>query len=60
MGMDLLVVIEMPNWWRTTFNFDINVLEIMGVSTLDAQGKHAAKELLGKRADWESLLFYST
>ncbi|GJN81831.1 type I iterative polyketide synthase [Purpureocillium lilacinum] len=43
LGMDSLVAIEMRQWWKTVFGFDISVLEMMGMGTLDALGEHAAK-----------------
>lgn len=46
LGMDSLVAIEMRTWWRQTFGFDISVLEIMGMASLDALGIHAAQGLL--------------
>ena len=46
LGMDSLVGIEMRSWWRQAFSFDITVLELMGMSTIDALGKHAAEGLL--------------
>ncbi|KAJ5768714.1 Acyl transferase/acyl hydrolase/lysophospholipase [Penicillium odoratum] len=46
LGMDSLVAIEMRQWWKMTFKFDISVLEMMGMGTLDALGEHAAKGLL--------------
>ncbi|KAJ5675621.1 polyketide synthase [Penicillium macrosclerotiorum] len=46
LGMDSLVAIEMRQWWKTIFGFDISVLEMMGMGTLDALGEHAAKGML--------------
>jgi aryl carrier-like protein len=46
LGMDSLVAIEVRQWWKTTFHFDITVLEMMGMGTLDALGEHAAKGML--------------
>lgn len=46
LGMDSLVAIEMRTWWRQTFGFDISVLEMLGMGTLEALGKHAAEGLL--------------
>ncbi|KAJ4207018.1 hypothetical protein NW759_014016 [Fusarium solani] len=46
LGMDSLVAIEMRTWWRQTFGFDISVLEIMGMASLDALGTHAAAGML--------------
>jgi NAD(P)-dependent dehydrogenase (short-subunit alcohol dehydrogenase family)/aryl carrier-like protein len=42
LGMDSLVAIEVRQWWKTTFEFDISVLEMMGMGTLHALGEHAA------------------
>jgi NADP-dependent 3-hydroxy acid dehydrogenase YdfG/aryl carrier-like protein len=46
LGMDSLVAIEVRQWWKMTFEFDISVLEMMGMGTLDALGEHAAKGML--------------
>lgn len=46
LGMDSLVAIELRQWWKKTFEFDISVLEMMGMGTLDALGEHAAKGML--------------
>ncbi|KAJ6008477.1 Acyl transferase/acyl hydrolase/lysophospholipase [Penicillium herquei] len=46
LGMDSLVAIEVRQWWRQIFEFDISVLEMLGMSTLDALGQHAATEML--------------
>ncbi|KAF4981694.1 hypothetical protein FZEAL_2581 [Fusarium zealandicum] len=46
LGMDSLVAIELRTWWRQTFGFDISVLEIMGMASLDALGSHAANGML--------------
>ncbi|POR37432.1 Polyketide synthase [Tolypocladium paradoxum] len=46
LGMDSLVAIEMRQWWKTIFGFDISVLEMMGMGTLDALGEHAARGML--------------
>jgi acyl carrier protein len=45
LGMDSLVAIEMRTWWKQTFGFDISVLEMLGMGTLEALGKHAAETL---------------
>ena len=45
LGMDSLVAIEVRAWWRQTFEFDITVLEMLQMGTLDALGKHAADKL---------------
>jgi NADP-dependent 3-hydroxy acid dehydrogenase YdfG len=46
LGMDSLVAIEVRQWWKTTFEFDISVLEMMGMGTLQALGAHAARGML--------------
>ncbi|KAJ5900212.1 polyketide synthase [Penicillium subrubescens] len=46
LGMDSLVAIDVRQWWKATFQFDISVLEMMGMGTLDALGEHAAKGML--------------
>lgn len=46
LGMDSLVGVEMRSWWRQAFGFDISMLELLGMGTLDGLGKHAAKGLL--------------
>ncbi|KAJ5965134.1 uncharacterized protein N7479_005010 [Penicillium vulpinum] len=46
LGMDSLVAIEMKQWWKTTFGFDISVLELMGMGTIDMLGEHAARGML--------------
>jgi NAD(P)-dependent dehydrogenase (short-subunit alcohol dehydrogenase family)/aryl carrier-like protein len=45
LGMDSLVGIEMRAWWRRTFGFDVRVLEMLQMGTLDALGKYAANKL---------------
>ncbi|KLJ11109.1 hypothetical protein EMPG_09776 [Blastomyces silverae] len=51
LGLDSLVAVELRSWWRQVFNFDISVLELLGMSNLNTLGKHAAKELLKKLED---------
>ncbi|KAF5704059.1 polyketide synthase [Fusarium mundagurra] len=46
LGMDLLVAIEVRQWWKTVFQSGISVLEMMGMGTLDVLGEHAAKGML--------------
>ncbi|KAL5589254.1 hypothetical protein FOVSG1_011121 [Fusarium oxysporum f. sp. vasinfectum] len=46
LGMDSLVAIEVRQWWKTVFQFDMSVLEMMGMGTLDVLGEHAAKGML--------------
>ncbi|CAG7555684.1 unnamed protein product [Fusarium equiseti] len=45
LGMDSLVAIEVRQWWKTIFQFDISVLEMMAMGSLDMLGEHAAKGL---------------
>lgn len=47
-GLDSLVAIELRAWWKQVFAFDISVLEMLGMGSLEALGKHAAKGLLEK------------
>ncbi|KAF4626148.1 hypothetical protein G7Y89_g12013 [Cudoniella acicularis] len=44
-GLDSLVAIDMRSWWKTTFGFDISVLEMLGKGSMDALGEHATKGL---------------
>ena len=46
LGMDSLVGIELRAWWKQAFGFDIGVLEMLGMGTLEALGQHAAKGLM--------------
>ncbi|CAG8152229.1 unnamed protein product [Penicillium salamii] len=46
LGMDSLVAIEVRQWWKSTFGFDISVLEMMGMGTLYALGEHASRGML--------------
>ncbi|CAG7965944.1 unnamed protein product [Penicillium nalgiovense] len=46
LGMDSLVAIEVKQWWKATFEFDISVLELMGTGSLDIHGEHAARGML--------------
>ena len=45
-GMDSLVGIELCNWWKQVFGFNISVLEMLGMGTLEALGEHAVEGLL--------------
>lgn len=51
LGMDSLVAVEMRNWWRQEFGFDITTLELLGMSSLDALGSHAVEGLLKTLGD---------
>lgn len=53
LGLDSLVGVEMRSWWRQTFGFDITVLEMLGMGTLEGLGKHASQGML-KLIDSES------
>ncbi|KAJ5953151.1 Acyl transferase/acyl hydrolase/lysophospholipase [Penicillium verhagenii] len=46
LGIDSLVAIEVRQWWKLTFGFDISVLELLGMGSLDALGEHAAHGML--------------
>lgn len=46
LGMDSLVAIEVKQWWKATFEFEISVLELMRMGTLDILGEHAARGML--------------
>lgn len=46
LGMDSLVGIELRDWWKQTFSFDVSVLEMLGKGTLEALGQHAADRLM--------------
>ncbi|KAI0178953.1 putative polyketide synthase [Hypoxylon sp. FL1284] len=45
LGMDSLVGIEMRKWWKTSFGFDISLLEMLGMGNLEQLGRHAAQGL---------------
>jgi NADPH:quinone reductase-like Zn-dependent oxidoreductase/aryl carrier-like protein len=45
LGMDSLVGIEMRKWWKTTFGFDVSLLEMLGMGTLEVLGKFAVDGL---------------
>ena len=46
LGLDSLVAIELRAWWKQAFSFDITVLEMLGMGSLDALGQFAADGLL--------------
>lgn len=45
LGLDSLVGIELRNWWRQTFAFDISVLQLLGFGTLEELGRQAVNGL---------------
>lgn len=45
LGMDSLVGIELRTWWKQAFGFNISVLEILGMGSLEALGQYAAEGL---------------
>ncbi|KAK2596769.1 hypothetical protein QQS21_006164 [Conoideocrella luteorostrata] len=45
LGMDSLIGIEVRKWWKATFKFDISLLEMLGMGTLEILGKYAADQL---------------
>ncbi|KAI1126023.1 putative polyketide synthase [Nemania abortiva] len=50
LGLDSLVAIELRAWWKQMFGFDISVLEMMGMGSLDALGQRAAEGLFNAAA----------
>lgn len=46
LGLDSLVAIELKAWWKQVFGFNISVLEMLGMGSLDALGEAAAEGLL--------------
>lgn len=46
LGVDSLVAIELRQWWRLNFEFDISVLELLGAHSLEILGKQAADGML--------------
>ncbi|KAI0104834.1 KR domain-containing protein [Nemania sp. FL0031] len=50
LGLDSLVAIELRAWWKQMFGFDISVLEMMGMGSLDALGQRATEGLLDAAA----------
>lgn len=46
LGLDSLVAIELRAWWKQAFNFDISVLEMLGMGNLEALGGHVSERLL--------------
>ena len=50
LGMDSLVAVEMRAWWRQSFGFDVSVLEMLGMGTLEGLGRLAEE---GLRRIWK-------
>lgn len=46
LGVDSLLAIELKQWWRQVFGFDISVLELLNTGSLEALGKFASEGLL--------------
>jgi aryl carrier-like protein len=46
LGLDSIVALELRSWWKQVFSFDISVLEMLGMGSLDALGQHATEGLL--------------
>jgi NADPH:quinone reductase-like Zn-dependent oxidoreductase/NADP-dependent 3-hydroxy acid dehydrogenase YdfG len=53
-GLDSLVAIEMRSWWRTTFGFEISVLQMLGAENMMSLGERAIEGLKAKHADIEA------
>ncbi|KAK6954931.1 hypothetical protein Daesc_002560 [Daldinia eschscholtzii] len=45
MEFDSLVAVEMRSWWKSTFGFNISVLEMMGAGSMKALGEKAVEGL---------------
>lgn len=45
LGMDSLVGIEMRKWWKTTFGFEVSLLEMLGMGTLEVLSRYAVDGL---------------
>ncbi|KAH9827374.1 Polyketide synthase [Teratosphaeria destructans] len=45
LGLDSLVALELRAWIKQVFSFDIPVLEMMGIGSLEILGQHAANEV---------------
>lgn len=44
-GLDSFVAIELRSWWRSTFGFEIGVLEMLGARSILQLGEHCAERL---------------
>lgn len=47
-GMDSLVAIEMRNWWKSAFGFDISVMKMLGMGSIAQLGDFCAEGLRAK------------
>ena len=47
-GLDSLVALELRSWWKQTLGFDISVLEMLGMGSIEMLGERAAKGLAAK------------
>ena len=45
LGLDSLVAIELRAWWKATLQFDVSVLEMLGMPSLMARGQRAVEGL---------------
>ncbi|SPJ72405.1 related to polyketide synthase [Fusarium torulosum] len=45
LGLDSLVAIELRAWWKATLQFDVSVLEMLGMPSLMAMGQRAVEGL---------------
>lgn len=45
LGLDSLVAIELRAWWKATLQFDVSVLEMLGMPSLLAMGQRAVEGL---------------
>ncbi|EUC40528.1 hypothetical protein COCMIDRAFT_9620 [Bipolaris oryzae ATCC 44560] len=52
-GIDSLVAMEMRRWWKTTFGFDITMLQMVGAENMMALGERAVEGLRTKYAEVE-------
>jgi aryl carrier-like protein len=48
LGLDSLVAIELRAWWKATLQFDVSVLEMLGMPSLMAMGQRAVEGLKAK------------
>ncbi|EER36725.1 polyketide synthase [Histoplasma capsulatum H143] len=52
-GVDSLVAIELRNWWKHTFGFDVTILELLGANTILGLGEQCANGLWTKMMEDE-------